>query len=142
SLEKQCISKIAEVLELDDSTESKIIAKELIIKGRHTLRDYEQDVTPTVFKKEMSNNQKTITEEWFHAFLQKQTSQSFAIYNKILTRTAEYGSKFMKDNAVLSLILQFLFEFDDKTMEDDNLCNRMWNTMLSEGHQGQPLKDL
>ncbi|CAF4397397.1 unnamed protein product [Rotaria sp. Silwood2] len=152
SLENECVSKIIQVLELDDSIDSEIIAKQLMIKGRQALRDFEQDVSRNIFKKQMTNEQselleivkayvkqqwkEMITEEWFLKFLRQQTLESTVVYDEILTRTAEYGSKFIKDNLLLSLTLQFLFEFDNETMDNDDLFNQIWNTLITEGRQG------
>ncbi|CAF3061670.1 unnamed protein product [Rotaria socialis] len=152
SVENECISKIIEILELDDSTESEIIAKQLMIKGRKALHDYEEDITPNIFRKQINDGscelletlkcyveqqwKAMIPDQWFHQFLEQQISESRESYNKILTRAAEYGSKFTKDNALLSLVIQFLFEFDDDNIENTDVFNQLWNSLICEGLQG------
>jgi hypothetical protein len=152
SFKTECISKIIQVLGLDDSTDSEILANQLIINGRQTLRDHRQGVSNKIFEKQMNINEselleilktyvkqqwkETISEKWFHQFLHQQKSQSPTIYNKVLTTTAEYGSIYIKDNALLSLTIQFLFEFDNETMNNDDLFNQIWNTLINEGRHG------
>ncbi|CAF1576627.1 unnamed protein product [Rotaria magnacalcarata] len=123
-----------------------------MIKGRKALHDYEEDITPNIFRKQINDDScelletlkcyveqqwKTmIPDQWFHRFLEQQISESRESYNKILTRAAEYGSKFTKDNGLLSLIIQFLFEFDDDNIENTDVFNQLWNSLICEGLQG------
>ncbi|CAF2083948.1 unnamed protein product [Rotaria magnacalcarata] len=157
-LENEYPKKIIELLDLDDSSESKIIAEQLMIKGRQALKEYKDDIACNIFRKQMSSEKselleilkdyvqqqwhEIITEEWFLKFLEEQKLQSAELYDQILTRSAEYGSKFIKDNALLSLTLQFIFEFRDETMENDGLFDSIWSTLITKGLEGlQDFKD-
>jgi hypothetical protein len=155
TFETECVSKIIKILDLDDSTDSENLARQLMIKGRQVLRDHQRDVSKKIFEKQMNTNQselldilkayvehqwkETISEQWFHQFLGRQPP---AIYNQVVARTAEYGSTYIKDNRLLSLTIQFLFQYDNEKMSKDNLFDKIWNTLISEGRHGiQHYKD-
>jgi hypothetical protein len=152
SLEDEYISKLMKVLELDDSTESEMIATQLMFGGRQALYGYEQDIPHNVFQKQMHSTEsellavlksyveqqwkQMITEEWFQVFIRQQMAESPDRYDQILTRTADYRSKFIKDNALLSLTIQFLFELNDPIIQTGQLFDKIWGTLISEGRQG------
>jgi hypothetical protein len=150
-LENNFISKISEVLDLDDTAESKMIVKQLMVKGQQALSEYENDIARNIFQKQINTDHselldllknyveqqwQSISEEWFQLFLAKQKTISTDLYNQILTRTAQWGSKFTKDNVLLSLVIQFLFELNDETMQNDELFNKIWHTLITQGRQG------
>ncbi|CAF1295975.1 unnamed protein product [Rotaria sp. Silwood1] len=151
---EECISKIVRLLKLNEEYEPKQIAEELITEGRQVLRDYEQVLDSSVFKSLMDDNQsellrilklyheqrwkETIKEDELHQFLQQVQSTSIVHYNRVLMRTAEYGSKFSKYvDPKLSLAIQLVFKVDNNTMNsDDTFFIQIWDTMLSQGLQG------
>ncbi|CAF3806907.1 unnamed protein product [Rotaria sp. Silwood1] len=150
---EECISKIVRLLKLNEEYEPKQIAEELITEGRQVLRDYEQVLDSSVFKSLMDDNQsellrilklyheqrwkETIKEDELHQFLQQVQSTSIVHYNRVLMRTAEYGSKFSKYvDPKLSLAIQLVFKVDNNTMNsDDTFFIQIWDTMLSQGLQ-------
>jgi hypothetical protein len=148
----QCTTQIIKILDIDDdSCESKMLAKQLMIKGRQALTKFENDIAPNVYNIEMNKagsklltllKQHTAqewhsnTEEWLQTFLAQQKSISPTLYEQILIRTTEQGPKYLKDNSALSLVIQFLFEFDDEAMETETaLFHVVWKTLISEGLQ-------
>ncbi|CAF3905205.1 unnamed protein product [Rotaria sp. Silwood1] len=144
SYEEECISRIFQVLKLCDSCESKIIARRLMINGIQNCGDVLEQQTETDKKKLLDILKiyvkqywdKKISEEWFHKFLQQQALEKSTIYDQIVTRTATYGSSYMKDDTLLSLTIQFLCEFDEETMKKGDVFNQIWNTLINEGRQG------
>ena len=76
-----------------------------------------------------------LSNEWFVAFLSKyQHDQNVELYERVLTRTAEYGNKYMKDCPVLSIVLQFLFELiDDESLKNTNVFDDLWSKITEEG---------
>jgi hypothetical protein len=121
---EECISKICEILELDDSDQSKEIAEKSITDGRQALSIYNQDLSPRIFRDEVNAIDSEllkllklyVEQQWykstpqsFQKYLQEQKINSSHIYDHILIRTVDYGSKFIKGNTLLSLTIQFLF---------------------------------
>ncbi len=49
SFKNECISKIIQVLHLDNSDDSEILANQLMIKGRQALQDHKQNLSNEVF---------------------------------------------------------------------------------------------
>ena len=150
-LQDDWIPRILHLLELDNSAESREIAEELMRKGRQILVDYENNIGPDIFQKHMDDGSselsgllksyweqewQSINEEWFRAFLHEQKTTSTVLYDQILTRNAQWGSRFVKDNILLSLVIQFLFEFNDEVVENDTYFNDRWETLTTEGRQG------
>ncbi|CAF1420371.1 unnamed protein product [Adineta steineri] len=154
SSEEQCILDIIKILNLNlnDLGESKRIAKESIIEGRQALKGRKNYLSRDIYENQIREKQselldvlkafieqewkEKINEEWFHEFLEDQRLESEVTYQQILTRIAEYGLEFMKSNALLSITLQFLFKFDDATMQNNKTFNKLWNTIISEGRHG------
>lgn len=145
------IPRILEVLQLDNSAQSKNIAEESISKGRQILAEYEDKIDPNIFQRQMDSDSselfellktyweqqwELVTEEWFRAFLSEQKTTATELYNQILCRNAQWGSKFLKDNLILSLIIQFIFEFNEDEMENNTLFHDIWQTLTFEGRQG------
>ncbi|CAF1587894.1 unnamed protein product [Didymodactylos carnosus] len=53
----QFVSQIIKVLDLnDDSTESKMLAKQLIVKGRQALPEFEDDIAHDVYKTQINKD--------------------------------------------------------------------------------------
>lgn len=152
SLEEECILEIIKILQLDHSIESKMIANKLMIEGRQGLLQHKDDVLENVFENQMNGDQsellhvlkvyneqrwqQQISEEWFHQFLNEQKEESKTLYDQILTRTAEHCLMYIKNNALLSLTIRFLFKLDDQTIDNDDLFNQIWNSLISEGYPG------
>lgn len=66
--------------------------------------------------------------------LMYQYGENHDLYVRILTRTAEYGNKYMKKSPILSITLQFLFEtIDDTCLQETNVFNDLWNTITNDG---------
>ena len=56
------------------------------------------------------------------------------LFNRVLTRTAEYGKKYMKTSPVLAIVLQLLFEgIDDDCLQMTNVFNDLWSTITNDG---------
>jgi hypothetical protein len=51
---EECTSKICEILELDDSNQSKEIAEKSITDGRQALHSYDQDLSLRIFRDEVN----------------------------------------------------------------------------------------
>jgi hypothetical protein len=148
---EECTSKICEILELDDSDQSKEIADKSITDGRQALRNYEQDFSPRIFRDEVNAIDSELlkllklyveqqwyksTPQWFQKYLQEQKINSSHIYDHILIRVADYGSKFIKGNTLLSLTIQFLFEFDNTRNLKTPTFDEIWETLITNGRQG------
>jgi hypothetical protein len=153
SFEDEFKSKILQILELNDSLDSKTIVKHLEINGRQHLRHVKDEkILPEIFEKQMASDQselldilKTyfekqwqdgIYEQWFKDFLAKQKDESPVLYDDVLTRFADNRSKYIENNEILSLTIQFLFKFNDKEIDQNVLFNEIWNKLISEGRQG------
>ncbi|CAF1392613.1 unnamed protein product, partial [Adineta steineri] len=151
---EECILKICDILELDDSEESKQIVEKSMTDGRQALRDHDQDLSPQTLREEVDASQSEVlkflkcyieqewyrnTPEWFQQYLRQQKKTSSDIYDQILTRTADYGSKFLKENTLLSLVIQFLFEFDDKRLHETPTIDEIWETLITYGRDESPL---
>jgi ribosome biogenesis GTPase A len=152
-IEEEYNLKIRQHLQLDDSFESKNVAKGLMIKGRRALRDYQDELQldSEIIEQHMSRNpnellsilkdynkqqwKESISEKWFHTFLQETESQFHTDYDSVLTQIAEYGFKLMKIDAILSLAIQFFFKFEAGSEENFALFNHIFDSMLSEGYE-------
>ncbi|CAF1059035.1 unnamed protein product, partial [Adineta steineri] len=148
---QECILKICDILELDDSDKSKQIVEKSITDGRQALHDHDQDFPPRILREEVDGSQSEVlkflkcyieqewyrnTPEWFQQYLRQQKKTSPDIYHQVLIRTADYGSKFLKENILLSLVIQFLFEFDDKRLYETPTIDEIWETLITYGRQG------
>lgn len=152
SFEEVYKSRMIEVLNLDNTDSSEMIARQLTIGGRQSLREYEQNISREVFERQMKSNdselleilktyveqewKQKIAEKWFQDFLTQQKEESSSLYNDILTIFAEHGSTYIKDNALLGLTIMFLFEFDDEKIIENDLFNEIQNKLISEGRHG------
>ena len=149
--EEQCVVKICNLLELDLTKDTRQLALTAIKDGRQALRNYERDLSPRVFRNEINVDLCEVLQclkcyaeqqwfqdmpEWFQQYLREKKTTLPKIYDQILTRTADYGSRFRKDNPVLSLAIQFLFEFDQETILNTSIFDQIWVTLLTNGRQG------
>ena len=149
--EDEVISQVIDILELDsDSTESKIYSRDLVVNGRQALSKIEHDISPKVYKSQMSKDGselltllktyvsqqwETTTEDWLQMFILQKKDESPDLYDQILTRTAEYGFKYFKDNPSLSLVLQFILEFDEFSEENEKVFDSIWAQLTINGGQ-------
>ncbi|CAF1276351.1 unnamed protein product [Rotaria sp. Silwood1] len=70
--------------------------------------------------------------QWFILFLKEY--KDTVNYDSVLKRTAEYGTKYLKDCPVLSIVLQLLFEgIDDTCMDETNVFNDLWCVITNNG---------
>ncbi|CAF3981550.1 unnamed protein product [Didymodactylos carnosus] len=144
--------QISEILELDDSTDSEIIVKQLQIKGRQALINEKSRIAEVVYLEQMMEKSDLLNllkqyfeqewyqsvtddETWFKEYLKQQKLDSTALYDEILTRTAEYGITYLKDNTILSLVIQFIFEFDDEDGTIYEKFDDIWRTLTTSGRQ-------
>ncbi|CAF3979690.1 unnamed protein product [Rotaria magnacalcarata] len=150
---KSTTNEIIQVLQLTDNENKDQIVNSLLEKGRHSLIDYRADIPPEVYTKEMDSKDSKLLEllkthfqrkwevqygspnEWFSLFLkQYQNGENYDLYERILTRTAEHGNKYMNNCSILSIVLQLLFEaIDDTCLHETNVFNELWLTVTNNG---------
>ncbi|CAF1209459.1 unnamed protein product [Didymodactylos carnosus] len=138
------ILRISELLDLEDSK-----VAQLLTTGLQGLIYFKTDITPAVYTAQMSDDSHLLTllkqhfelqwqsvpeQQWFQTFLREQKVELPGVYDQFLTRTAEYGSKYQKDNSILALVIQFLFDLDDQTI--NVLFDDIWKTLIAFGRQG------
>jgi uncharacterized protein YegL/GTPase SAR1 family protein len=152
-LEDIYLSKICKLLRLDENNdELRLIAKHLLTDGRQALEQYQASIASSVFEEQMNNNdcspllqilkeyfeqqwQQYIPFDWFKNFLaeQKNNNDSSEEYQRVLKRTAEYGSRFTKECPIFSIVLQLIFEFDDETIGDGVFFDVLWKSFAMNG---------
>ncbi|CAF1238622.1 unnamed protein product [Didymodactylos carnosus] len=150
---KSITNKIIQVLQLTDNANKDQIVNSLLEKGRQSLIDYQEDIPTEIYTKEMDSKDSKLVEllkmyfqrkweiqygssnEWFSLFLkQYQNGENHDLYERILTRTAEYGNKYMNNCSILSIVLQLLFEaIDDTCLHETNVFNELWLTITNNG---------
>ncbi|CAF1532932.1 unnamed protein product [Adineta ricciae] len=146
-------SEIATILRLHDYDNKQDIVTHLLINGRQGLLDYKDDIIPTIFNTQFNTpdaqlilalktyvrrlwqTQYESSCHWLIAFIQNyHDNKDPQLYDRILTRTAEYGNRFLKDCPMLSIVLQFVLEsIDDECLLNTNTFDEVWCTMTSEG---------
>ncbi|CAF0832441.1 unnamed protein product [Adineta steineri] len=148
-------NEIGSILGLhDDNDEIKDqIIDDLLNNGRQSLAKYEDDIKPKTYRAEMNNadsklivllkkyfyrqweTQYKLSNEWFISFLtQYQNEKAPDLYERILTRTAENGNKYLKNCPILSIALQLLFEnIDDECLKNTGTFDDLWLTIINEG---------
>ncbi|CAF4356816.1 unnamed protein product [Rotaria sp. Silwood2] len=149
--ENQFISQICELLSLEEAEhESRIIARQLLINGRQELVHHRDNIAPIDFENQMDKKgNSTLLEilkryfqqqwqripfHWFNAFITGQQSEDNGRhYQQVLTRTAEYGQKYMRECPVYSIVLQLVFIFNDDINMDETKFDQVWNTFAMEG---------
>ena len=151
SPEDGMIADMINILELDvNACDSRMLVNQLIINGRQALSRYEDDIVLGIYNTQSNKDGSQLltllknyieyqwqshTEDWFQIFLHEQKTKSPALYDRILTRTAEYGSKYAKDFPSLLLVVQFLFDFTDQELEDKSKFETIWKTLILEGRR-------
>lgn len=149
------MKEIIKVLGLNGDENNDEIINDLIENGRQSLGNYENKITSEIYDEQMNGNntelikllkkyfqlkwktQYIASNPWFISFLERyQNGENSERYEHILTRTAHYGNKYMKNCPILSIVLQLLFEdIDDKCLEDTNVFNELWFTIANSGLQ-------
>ncbi|CAF4433682.1 unnamed protein product, partial [Rotaria sp. Silwood2] len=151
SPEDGMIADMINILELDaNACDSRMLVNQLIVNGRQALSRYEDDIVLGIYNTQMNKDGSQLltllknyieyqwqshTDDWFKIFLHEQKTKSPALYDRILTRTAEYGSKYVKDFPSLLLVVQFLFDFTDQELEDKSKFETIWKTLVLEGRR-------
>ena len=148
-------NEMISLLSLDDNDQKDQILDDLLNNGRQSLIAYKDDIIPKIYKEFMDNNDSTLmillkknidqsfktkygtNNEWFITFLAEcQDGENREIYDRVLTRTVDYGSLYMKDCPPLSFILQLLFEgLDDDCMNESEVFDDLWLTITNDGLQ-------
>ena len=147
--EDRFIFQMMTVLGLDPRvSESKMLINHLIVNGRQALSKYEADIKRGTYKTQMTKGGSELltllkgyneyqwqnrTEDWLRTFLQKQKQKSPNLYDRILTCFAEYGVKYLKDYPSLSLVLQFLVDFNDEELQNEAIFDPIGNTLFLHG---------
>lgn len=149
---KSIIDRIITILSINDLEDKDQIINDLLINGRQSLVKY-KDVIPETYNKAIEGNDNELmrllkkyfqqkleiqygtSNQWFVSFLkQHQNEESYGVYDRVLTRTAEYGNKYMKDSPILSIVLQIVFEsIDDECLKNKNTFNDLWFTITNNG---------
>ena len=142
-------SQLLDVLDLD-SSDSNIIIAQIKSKGRQGLISFEDYIAPIIYAEQMQGESELLNTlkqyfeqqwysmgyEWFQTFLNQQKQESSTSYDVILTRTAEYGIEYMTESPYLSLVIQFMFEFDDDMLQYKQIFDDMWKYLISFGCKG------
>ncbi|CAF1040423.1 unnamed protein product [Adineta ricciae] len=146
-------NEIATILRLHDYDNKQDIVTHLLINGRQGLLDYKDDIIPKIFNTQFNTpdaqlilalktyvrrlwqTQYESSCHWLIAFIQNyHDNKDPQLYDRILTRTAEYGKRFMKDCPILSIVLQFVLEsMDEECILSTNTFDEAWETVTSEG---------
>ncbi|CAF4112277.1 unnamed protein product [Adineta steineri] len=146
------VGDIINLLQLDDAETKIEIMKDLLTDGRQSLVKHKRDIIPKLYTTEMDSadgkliallkkyfqqqweKQYDSTNAWFISFIKKcQDEKNPELYERVLTRTAEYGNKYMRDCPTLSIILQLLFEhIDNECLEKTNTFNDLWFTVTNK----------
>ena len=139
------------ILELENQQDQKEIIDHLLKNGRQSLIEYKDKIAVHVYNNLENENllmkflkiyfeqqwklEYSHSYQWFSLFLrQYQTNDHQHHYEYILTRTAEYGNRYMKNCSILSIVLQFLFEgIDDQCLKETNIFDQLWTTITNEG---------
>lgn len=153
------IDEIVKILELDHEDDCEMgeqIARDLLENGRNALIKHEHDIIRRVFVEIMNDDSNKLMDvlrnyfrqkwetqyassnPWFISFLKEyENGENHDIYKGILTRTAQYGNKYMKDCPVLSIVLQLLSKgIDDHCLEKtNNVFDDLWTTITDDGKQ-------
>ncbi|CAF1241245.1 unnamed protein product [Rotaria sordida] len=146
-------NEIIDVLQLEDNENKDEIINDLLENGRESLVKYQEDITHEIYTDVMNSNdnkliillkkyfqqkwetQYGISHQWFISFLrQYQNGENHYTYEHVLTRTTEYGNMYMKNDPILSIVLQLLFEcIDDECLKETNIFNDLWFSITSDG---------
>ena len=143
---------IIHTLELDENENKDHIVNDLLENGRQSLVKYKEEIIPDIYTEVMTNDDKLInslkkhierkwqkeyanSHPWFVSFLEQYRSgENHHLYDRIVTRAAEFGNKYMKNCPILSIVLQLLFEdVDDKRLKETNIFDDLWLTITNDG---------
>ena len=145
--------EIIHLLQLDDDENKDRIINDLLENGRQSLKNYKNYIIVDIYRTQVHGDDndlmkllktyfeqkwKTLdssSDKWFTSFIEQyKTKENPEWYEKVLTRTAEYGNKHMKNDPVLSISLQLLFEaIDDQCLNETNVFNELWLTITTDG---------
>ncbi|CAF1473895.1 unnamed protein product, partial [Rotaria sordida] len=146
-------NELIKILALDDDDENKDkIINDLLKNGRQSLINYQKDIKPKIYREQMNGNDNELmtllkkyfeqkweveygsSNAWFIAYLKQCKNNDNVTYENVLTRTAEYGNKYMKNCPILSIILQILLkDIDNKCLQEKNLFDDLWLTITNDG---------
>ncbi|CAF1410231.1 unnamed protein product [Rotaria sordida] len=148
---EEITNRIIQILGLDDEDKNKIL-RALLKNGRQSLINYQKDIISKIYKEQMNGNDNELmtllkkyferkweveydsSNAWFIVYLKQCKNNDNVTYETVLTRTAEYGNKYMKNCPILSIILQILFkDIDNKCLQEKNLFNDLWLTITNDG---------
>lgn len=153
AIEKKILHEIIGVLSLDDDEQKEKIMHDLLENGRQALVKYESDIISKVYKEAMSGNDSALMillkkffehklkikycapAPWFVSFLEDcKRKENHDIYDRVFTRMADYGLKYMKNCPLLSVILQLIFDgIDDECLKEGKAFDQLWFTIANEG---------
>jgi len=146
-------NEIISVLQLDNNKNKDQILNNLLENGRQSLVIYQEDIISNIYTEVMNNNNSKLlnllkryfqqqwetqyrsSNDWFISFIEQyQNGENHDLYECVLTRTAEYGNKYMKDCPILSIVLQLLFtKIDDNCLQKTNIFDELWFMITNEG---------
>ncbi|CAF1142287.1 unnamed protein product [Didymodactylos carnosus] len=150
---KSIRNQIISLLQLDRNDNYEEIVNNILENGRQSLVNYQDDIKPKIYRDVMNgSNDKLIillknyfqqkweieysnSNPWFIAFLKQYgNGENHDRYERVLTRTAKFGNKYMKDCPVLSIVLQLLFQIiNDKSLTISDIFNDLWFTITNDG---------
>jgi hypothetical protein len=151
---KSITNEMVYVLQIEDNEIKDQIVNDLLESGRQSLVKYQEDIIPEIYVDVMDGNESKLIillkkyfqrqwetqygkepNQWFKLFLEEnRKGENHDLYEHVLTRTAEYGTRFMKDCAILSIVLQLLFEsIDDQCLKETSIFDNLWLTVTTDG---------
>jgi hypothetical protein len=127
---------------------AEVQAEQLLTNGRQGMIDFQNDIAPSVYIQQMSDDSDILrvlkqhfdqqwllsSEQWLQTFLNEQKRDAPDLYAQILLHTAEYGMKSGNGKSILSLVIQFIFEIDEGTF--NNRFDDILKTLITYGQQG------
>ncbi|CAF1208039.1 unnamed protein product [Adineta steineri] len=147
-------NEISSILSLHDNDEIKNqVIDDLLNNGRQSLVKYEDNFKPKIYRPEMNSAdsklivllkkyfyrrceaQYALSNEWFISFLTQYPKEKAPdLRERVLTRTAEHGNRYLKNCPILSIVLQILFEYiDDVCLKNGGVFDNLWTTITNEG---------
>ncbi|CAF5068436.1 unnamed protein product [Rotaria sp. Silwood1] len=142
--------EIIRALDLEEYEIKDTIINDLLKNGRQSLSKYEKYLLPDIYEAAINENHGKLmkslkkyfeqqwavkygsSNQWFILFLKEY--KDVVNYDSVLKRTAEYGTKYLKDCPILSIVLQLLFEdIDDTCMDEINVFNDLWCVITNNG---------
>lgn len=138
-------------LDVSEVEKSAEIVNNLLQKGRQILHSYQDDIIGEIYEKQMQDDSELLQWlkkyhqqkwkaqyddkfPWFRLLVDETEREAKELYDGVLTRTAEYGDKYMKSCSLLSIVIQLLFEsLDDNDMS--TTFHNIWNSLTNDGLQ-------